>query len=269
MSKGPQCRKAACQNAGVRIDQGAVEVQKNRGGHDPKIAAKGKPVQVPGILSGERLIQNVWNCGRPESLRSPLCAMISRISLFNPHARLRVHRAPRHLRPHGRKSLQDSGASCRGNYLCRPGQVSASERDPGPINTDGNDARRWSRNPFHNTLRGLWVPAFAGTTVGCACARRRLAMGARASRSSPGAFTIISANATPSSCRAALACPADRLSPDCRIALLSADMGRWRVIRRETWANERFHDWQRRSRLRRERGPVGEVFCHRLVMGIC
>jgi hypothetical protein len=59
------------------------------------------------------------------------------------------------------------------------------------------------------------------------------------------------------------------MSPDCRIALLSAVLGRWRMIRRETWANERFHDWQRRSRLRRERGPVGEVFCHRLVMGIC
>src|ERR1700694_2355488 len=26
MSKGAQCRKAACQNAGIRIDQGAVEV---------------------------------------------------------------------------------------------------------------------------------------------------------------------------------------------------------------------------------------------------
>jgi hypothetical protein len=40
MSKGAQCRKAACQNAGVRIDQGAVEVQKNGASHDPKIAAK-------------------------------------------------------------------------------------------------------------------------------------------------------------------------------------------------------------------------------------
>jgi hypothetical protein len=60
------------------------------------------------------------------------------------------------------------------------------------------------------------------------------------------------------------------MSPDCRIALLSAVLGRWRMIRRETWANERFHGWQRRgSRPRRERGPVGEVFCHRLVMGIC
>jgi hypothetical protein len=90
----------------------------------------------------------------------------------------------------------------------------------------------WSRNPFHNTLRWLWVPAFAGTTVGRACL-----------------------SGWP-------------MSPDCRIALLSAVPGRWRVIRRETWANERFHAWQRRSRLRRERGPVGEVFCHRLVMGI-
>ncbi len=26
MSKGAQCRKAACQNTGVRIDYGAVEV---------------------------------------------------------------------------------------------------------------------------------------------------------------------------------------------------------------------------------------------------
>src|SRR5882672_2808868 len=34
MSKGAQCRKAACQNAGVRVDQGAVEVKKNGAGHD-------------------------------------------------------------------------------------------------------------------------------------------------------------------------------------------------------------------------------------------
>jgi hypothetical protein len=269
MSKGPQCRKAACQNAGVRIDQGAVEVQKNRAGHDPKIAAKGKPVQVPGILPRERLIQNVWNCGRPESLRSPLCSMISRISLFNPHARLRVHRAPRHLRPHGRKSLQDSGASCRGNYLCRPGQVSASERDPGPINTDGNDARCWSRNPFHNTLRGLWVPAFAGTTVSCACARSPARNGGTTNPSSPRRVHHHKCKRNAVILRGRACVSVRPLSPDCRIALLSADMGRWRVIRRETWANERFHDWQRRSRLRRERGPVGEVFCHRLVMGIC
>jgi hypothetical protein len=40
MSKGAQCRKAACQNAGERIDQGAVEVEKNRASHDPKITAK-------------------------------------------------------------------------------------------------------------------------------------------------------------------------------------------------------------------------------------
>jgi hypothetical protein len=46
MSKGAQGGKAACQNAWVRIDQGAVEVQKNGASHDPKIAAKGKPVQV-------------------------------------------------------------------------------------------------------------------------------------------------------------------------------------------------------------------------------
>jgi hypothetical protein len=60
------------------------------------------------------------------------------------------------------------------------------------------------------------------------------------------------------------------MSPDCRIALLFAVLGRWRMIRRETWANERFHDWQRRrSRLRRVGGSVGEVSRHRLVMGIC
>jgi hypothetical protein len=46
MSKGAQCRKAACQNAGVRIDQSAVEVQKNGASHDPKIAAKSERVQV-------------------------------------------------------------------------------------------------------------------------------------------------------------------------------------------------------------------------------
>src|SRR6185436_14169052 len=46
MSKGAQCRKAACQNTGLRIDQGAVEVQKNGASHDPKIAANSKRVQV-------------------------------------------------------------------------------------------------------------------------------------------------------------------------------------------------------------------------------
>jgi hypothetical protein len=46
MSKGAQCRAAACENAGVRIDQGAVEVQKNGAGHAPKIAARSKRVQV-------------------------------------------------------------------------------------------------------------------------------------------------------------------------------------------------------------------------------
>ena len=46
MSKGAQCRKAACQNAGVRIDQGAVEVQKNGAGHVPKVATGSKRVQV-------------------------------------------------------------------------------------------------------------------------------------------------------------------------------------------------------------------------------
>jgi hypothetical protein len=46
MTKGAQCRKAACQNAGVRIDQGAVEVQKNGASHERKIAAKSNPVQV-------------------------------------------------------------------------------------------------------------------------------------------------------------------------------------------------------------------------------
>ena len=41
------------------------------------------------------------------------------------------------------------------------------------------------------------------------------------------------------------------------------------MIRRETWANQRFHDWQRRrSRLRRVRGPVGEVSRHHAVTEI-
>jgi hypothetical protein len=57
------------------------------------------------------------------------------------------------------------------------------------------------------------------------------------------------------------------MSPDCRIALLFAVIGGWRMIRCETWANQRFHGWQRRrSRLPGARGPVGEVFRHRPVM---
>jgi hypothetical protein len=98
---------------------------------------------------------------------------------------------------------------------------------------------------FTTHFGGYGIPAFAGTTVGCACARRRLAIGARASRSSP------------------------RRVHHHKCKRNAVILRGWRVIRRETWANERFHDWQRRSRLRRERGPVGEVFCHRLVMGIC
>jgi hypothetical protein len=46
MPKGAQRRKAACQDAGVRIDQGAVEVQENGASHDPKITAKSKRRQV-------------------------------------------------------------------------------------------------------------------------------------------------------------------------------------------------------------------------------
>src|SRR5258708_6980614 len=57
MSKGAQCRKAAFQNAGVRIDQGAVEVQKNGARHDPKIAAGSERVQVRLVLVLLRVIR--------------------------------------------------------------------------------------------------------------------------------------------------------------------------------------------------------------------
>jgi hypothetical protein len=49
MSKGPQRRKAARQNAGVRVNQCAVEVEKNGASHEPKIAAKSKRRQVRSV----------------------------------------------------------------------------------------------------------------------------------------------------------------------------------------------------------------------------
>src|SRR4051794_17567119 len=39
-----------------------------------------------------------------------------------------------------------------------------SERDPGPITTNGYVAPSGGRRPFNNRHRWLWVPAFAGTT---------------------------------------------------------------------------------------------------------
>ena len=46
MSEGAQCSKAACKNTGLRINQGAVEVQKNGVSHNPNIAAEGNRVHV-------------------------------------------------------------------------------------------------------------------------------------------------------------------------------------------------------------------------------
>src|SRR5579871_5451916 len=46
MSKGAKRRHAACQNAGERIDQGTIEVQKNGASHDPKITVEPKRVHV-------------------------------------------------------------------------------------------------------------------------------------------------------------------------------------------------------------------------------
>src|SRR5947208_2645279 len=40
-----------------------------------------------------------------------------------------------------------------------------SERDPGPITTNGYVAPSGGRRPFNNSHRWLWVPAFAGTTT--------------------------------------------------------------------------------------------------------
>ena len=36
VSQGAQCSQAACKNAGLRINQGAVEVQKNGASHNPR-----------------------------------------------------------------------------------------------------------------------------------------------------------------------------------------------------------------------------------------
>ncbi len=46
VSKAAQCSKAACKNAGLRINQGAVEVQKNGASHNSNISAEGKRVHV-------------------------------------------------------------------------------------------------------------------------------------------------------------------------------------------------------------------------------
>lgn len=46
MPKGAQRDKIACQNAGMRIDQGAVEVKKNGISHDRRIAAGNGQAQV-------------------------------------------------------------------------------------------------------------------------------------------------------------------------------------------------------------------------------
>ncbi len=43
---------------------------------------------------------------------------------------------------------------------------SSSRRRPGPIATGGNCFARWSLSSFSNNAgRGVWVPAFAGTTL--------------------------------------------------------------------------------------------------------
>src|SRR5271154_3083326 len=46
MSEGAQRRNATGQNARVRVDYSAVEVQKNGASHDPKIAAHSQQLQV-------------------------------------------------------------------------------------------------------------------------------------------------------------------------------------------------------------------------------
>src|SRR5438445_11930557 len=52
------------------------------------------------------------------------------------------------------------------HYSRRPGQASDSERDPGPITTMLVDGRSWSAIQRNNKRLWLWVPAFAGTTIG-------------------------------------------------------------------------------------------------------
>ena len=58
MSKGAQRRHAACQNAGLGIDQGAVEIEKNGAsrGHGTSIAAGGRRVNVRLNLRPLRII---------------------------------------------------------------------------------------------------------------------------------------------------------------------------------------------------------------------
>jgi hypothetical protein len=72
MSKGAQCRKAACQNAGERVDQGAVEVQKNGASHDPKIAAMAIEYKFVwfGFCFGSRPYENVFCSSRTPRSRA-------------------------------------------------------------------------------------------------------------------------------------------------------------------------------------------------------
>jgi hypothetical protein len=51
VSKGAQRSKAACKNAGLRINQGAVEVQKNGASHNPNVPAEGNAYKSHGLTS--------------------------------------------------------------------------------------------------------------------------------------------------------------------------------------------------------------------------
>jgi hypothetical protein len=67
MSKGAQRRQAACQNAGLRINQGAVEMEKNRArrGHGSRIVTAAKRVNArlnrsPPCLTGADFVAKVF-----------------------------------------------------------------------------------------------------------------------------------------------------------------------------------------------------------------
>jgi hypothetical protein len=48
--------------------------------------------------------------------------------------------------------------------VCRPGQASVSERDPGPITTGSSCYNGRGHSELDNRTLWLWVPASQGTT---------------------------------------------------------------------------------------------------------
>src|SRR6202790_5187253 len=73
----------------------------------------------------------------------------------------------------------------------RPGQA---KREPGPITTDLNFCGDWSTSHANHKHLGLWVPAFAGTTITSGGAHAFFS----ATRNSASVLDFTSSSVTPS-----------------------------------------------------------------------